>query len=289
MKNEKYQIYAILAIVFWALSYIFNRIAVKDFSPFQLNVFRYSIASVFMLMYLIVTHAPLPGVKDAPSIIVCGMFGFTIHAVTCSMGAQTVSTGMSSVIYATSPIFTAIMCAAIYHERLLVIEILAIALEMIGVIIMCIWGDSGSSGTGIFWILISAQSFSIYNVLQKKLVAEYDPMRLTAYCTIGASLVFFPFIPSAIQKSAQASPASWISVILLGLVCSSVAYSLWAKAIKHAERTSDITNYQFVSPVLSTFLGFSILQEIPEMSTWLGGLIVLAGMFLFQRCKRRKK
>ncbi|KUO75186.1 MAG: hypothetical protein APF77_15795 [Clostridia bacterium BRH_c25] len=205
MKNGKYQIYAIISIVFWALPYIFNRIAVKDFSPFQLNVFRYSIASAFMLMYLIVTHAPLPRLKDVPLVIVSGMFGFTIHAVTCSIGAQTVSTGMSSVIYATSPIFTMIICAAIYHERLSVIEIPVIALEMIGVIIMCIWGDRCSIG-------------------------------------IGASVVFFPFIPSAIPKSAQVSLASWVSVILLGLLCSSVAYSLWAKAIKHAERTSDIIN-----------------------------------------------
>jgi len=289
MKNGKYHIYAIISIVFWAVSYIFNRIAVKDFLPFQLNVFRYSIASVFMLMYLIVTHAPLPKLKDVPLVIVCGMFGFTIHAVTCSIGAQTVSTGMSSVIYATSPIFTAIICAVIYHECLLVNEILGIAIEMIGVIIMCIWGDSGSIGIGILWILISAQSFSIYNVLQKKLVMKYEPMQLTAYCTIGASVVFFPFIPSAIPKSEQVSLASWASVILLGLLCSSVGYSLWAKAIKHAERTSDITNYQFISPVLSTFLGFSILKEVPEISTWIGGLIILVGMFLFQKCKSHKK
>ena len=60
---------------------------------------------------------------------------------------------------------------------------------------------------------------------------------------------------------------------------------LWAKALMLAQKTSEVTNYMFVTPLLAALMGFLIMGEIPAWSTWLGGLVIFAGVLLFKKAK----
>ena len=51
--------------------------------------------------------------------------------------------------------------------------------------------------------------------------------------------------------------------------------------MSYAERTSEVTNFMFVTPLLSTIMGFIILSEIPNAGTFIGGAIIIISIVVF--------
>jgi drug/metabolite transporter (DMT)-like permease len=76
-----------------------------------------------------------------------------------------------------------------------------------------------------------------------------------------------------------------VSVIIMGIICSGIAYLLWSKALSLAEKTSEVSNFLFISPLLTTIMGFFTLFEIPSIGTWVGGAIIFLGIIVFEKGK----
>ena len=100
----------------------------------------------------------------------------------------------------------------------------------------------------------------------------------------GTILLLF-FLPKGITELTTASFSQIGVLLLLGIFSSGIAYVLWGKALSIAEKTSDVTNFMFVTPLLSTILGFLFLKEIPSIGTLIGGAMILIGLVLFQFSK----
>ena len=91
------------------------------------------------------------------------------------------------------------------------------------------------------------------------------------------------FLPGSVNQLAAADGTALAVAIYLGLGPSAAAYLLWAKASEYAERTNEVTNYMFITPLLATVLGFLILGEIPSLGTLIGGAIIIGSVILFNR------
>lgn len=48
-----------------------------------------------------------------------------------------------------------------------------------------------------------------------------------------------------------------------------------------AERTSIVTNYLFINPLIAAVIGFLLLGEIPDMGTFIGGAIIIISVVVF--------
>ena len=66
----------------------------------------------------------------------------------------------------------------------------------------------------------------------------------------------------------------------LGVFSASLAYLLWAYALNNAEKTSEATNYMFLTPIITSLLGITLIGEAPHYSVYLGGMLVLTGVIL---------
>jgi drug/metabolite transporter (DMT)-like permease len=283
MKN--YKIYSIITIIIWAMAYILTKIGLIYYSPLGLSVFRYIAASIFFLIVILVKKVTLPDVKDIPWFFALGATGFSIYVLTFNIGVQSVSVATSSIIIATTPIFTALIAKVIFNEGIGKIGWSGILIEFIGVVVICLWEGIFSLNTGVLWILISAFSFSIYNILQRKLVNKYTPMQTTAYSIFSGTIILLVFSPKVLPELNNSIWQANVSVIIMGVVCSGIAYLLWSKALSLADKTSEISNFLFISPLLTTIMGFFTLSEIPSTGTWVGGAIIFLGIILFERGK----
>jgi drug/metabolite transporter (DMT)-like permease len=90
------------------------------------------------------------------------------------------------------------------------------------------------------------------------------------------------YLPDAAVQFGNAPLQQLLVMIFLGVFPSALAYMLWAKALMIAQKTSDVTNYMFVTPLLAALMGFLIMGEIPALSTWVGGLMIFTGLLLFK-------
>ncbi len=283
MKN--YKIYSIITIIIWAMAYILTKIGLMYFSPLGLSVFRYVAASIFFIIVIFVKKVPFPEIKDIPWFFALGATGFSIYVLTFNIGAQSVSVATSSIIIATTPIFTDLIARVIFNEKISKIGWSGILIEFIGVVIICLWEGIFSLNAGVLWILVSAFSFSIYNILQRKLVNKYTPIQTTTYSIFTGTIILLIFLPKVLPELKNSVWQANVSVIIMGVVCSGIAYLLWSKALYLADKTSEVSNFLFVSPLLTTIMGFFTLFEVPSIGAWIGGGIIFLGIILFEKGK----
>lgn len=278
-----YHLFARITILFWSLAFVWTRVALREFSPFNLGLLRYLIASAVLLVLARVYRFSLPDKKDLPLCILSGLTGFTLYVITFNLGTATVASATASVLVATSPIFTALMATALFREKLMRYQWVAIAVEFLGILIMTVYGAVISFNYGVIWLLAASILVSVYNILQRRLTKKYTALQATSYSIWFGTLFMLGFLPDSIRQVSTASWEAIVSFIMLGLFSTATAYVTWSMAFARAEYTASVTNYMFFTPFVSGILGFVILMEIPDLSTFIGGAFIIAGAVLFNR------
>lgn len=272
-----------ITVLIWSFAYILTKTGLRYFDAFSLSVFRYLAGGAGMLALILIRKEKLPPKKDIPLFFLLGATGFTLYVLTFNYGAESVTAATSSVIIAAAPVTTAIGACFFFHEKLNRIQILATVLEFAGVLLVCIWDGMMEMNSGVFWIILSMLCFTAYNLLARFMVKCYSSLQITEYSLLTAGITFLFFTPAAVKRTKTVPLPGILSVIIMGLVCSGVAYVLWAQAMKEAENTASVSNMLFLEPVMTSILGFLFLKEIPSAGTITGGTLILIGLLLFAR------
>jgi drug/metabolite transporter (DMT)-like permease len=70
-------------------------------------------------------------------------------------------------------------------------------------------------------------------------------------------------------------------VLFLGIGCSGLGYLFWYTALEKLE-TSRVAAFLYLEPLVTLAAAVALLDEPVHATTIIGGLIVLAGVFLIQ-------
>ena len=273
--------YAMVTIVFWSLAYVLTRLTLQYFSAFSLGFLRYLVASGALLVIAAMTKMQLPRKRDIPWFLASGGIGFFFYMIAFNQGQATVTAATGSVVIATVPVITALFARFVYGEKLMRFQWCAIAVEFMGVAVLTLMNSTFSVNTGLLWLLSAALALSIYNLLQRKLTKTYTALQASAYSILFGTCMLAVFAPTAIREVSQAPAIQYFYLAVLGVCSSAVAYISWAKAFSKAKKTSQVSNYMFVTPFLTSILGFLLAGEVPDQATLVGGGIILLGVFLF--------
>ena len=281
--KKSYHFYAIITIIFWALAFVFTRLGLQYFDVYSLSFLRYLVASITLLVIICFIKINRPKKEDLFSFILSGALGFFLYVILFNKGTALVSAATSSIIIATVPVFTALLATFFYKERLKIYQWLAIGIEFMGILVLTLMNGSFSINEGVLWLLIAALCLASYNILQRKLTKTYSALQASTYSIFFATIMLCIFLPGSINKAIHAPLIQILYVLILGVFSSAIAYIAWAKAISLAEKTTYVSNYMFVTPFLTTILGFIMINEIPDKATILGGIIILSGLFIFNK------
>ena len=202
--------------------------------------------------------------------------------ITFNTGILTLTSATSSIIIAVTPILTAIVASNLYKEKIKPIGWAAIAAAFIGVLILLLWEGVFSINIGLIWTVGAAIVFCGYNIMTRKLSAMgYNALEIVTYSMICGAILLGFWAEDGLHQLAGASMSHIIALIYLGALPSATAYFTWGKAMSYAERTSEVTNFMFVTPLLSTIMGFIILHEVPNAGTFIGGVIIIISIVVF--------
>lgn len=281
--RDSYHLYAMITQICWALAYVYTRLALQYFNPYSLGLLRFFIASISLVFVVVFMKIKPPAAKDIVWFVISGATGFFLHMVFFNIGTSYVTAATSSVLLATVPIITALMAFLFYAESLAAHQWVAVGIEFAGILVLTLVGNSFSANKGILWILATAFLLSIYNIIQRKLTKEYSSLQVSSYSIFIGTVMLMVFAPSAIIEVQQAPVEQLFNIGILGVVSSAVAYVAWAKAFSKAEKVSQVSNYMFVTPLLTGILGFLIAGEVPGISTIIGGVIIILGLLLFNK------
>ena len=280
LKNS-FHPYAALTILFWSLTYVLTRLTLQYFSAFSLGFLRYFIASCTLLAVAIITKMKLPRRADLLWLAASGGSGFFLYMIAFNQGQAMVTACTGSVVLATVPVITALLARLVFKENLRVYQWAAILIEFIGVLILTLMNGVLSVNNGLFWLFIAALCLSTYNLIQRRLIKRYTAFQASAYSIFFGTILLAIFVPASIREIPHAPAIQFVYIAIMGVFSSAIAYAAWAKAFSLAKQTSQVSNYMFITPFLTSILGFFIAGEIPDHATLLGGGVILLGVFIF--------
>lgn len=279
--RDSFHPYAITTIIFWSLAYVLTRLALQYFSAFSLGFLRYLAASCTLVVVAVLTKMKLPHKADLPWFLAAGAVGFFLYMIAFNKGQETVTASTGSVVIATVPVITALLARFVYKEKLCRFQWAAIIIEFAGVLVLVLMDGVFSINIGLIWLFLAAVSLSIYNLLQRKLTKVYTALQTSAFSIFFGTVFLAVFIPTSVKEVSSAPVIQLIYVTVLGIFSSAIAYVAWSKAFAKAKQTSQVSNYMFVTPFLTSILGLLIAGEIPSRATLFGGSIIILGVLVF--------
>lgn len=279
----KLNIFSFIAVFLWAAAFPLTKVAGEAFSPYCLGLIRCTVAAVALFVLGQFLHIRKPfRRKDLIPLVLAGISGFALYLIFFNTGIVTITSATSSVIVASTPIMTAIICNKLYSEKISSLGWVSILLAFAGVNVLLFWNGTLSINVGILWTLGAAIVFCIYNVLNRKLSSlGYTSVEIVTYGMISAAVTLMFCLPQTVTEISQANMTAILLAVALGLLPSATSYVLWAKAMELATKTNEVTNYMFVTPLLSAIMGFLLLNEVPDLGTLIGGTIIIFSVILF--------
>lgn len=284
-KNQECKLYAFGTILLWASAFVFTKIGLEYFTASALGLFRYISASIALLLIGYIKKIGFPAVKDIPKFFFSGAVGFTFYMITFNKGSISLTSATSSVIIAIAPVLTAVFSNFLFKEKIKLKGWFSIMVSFVGILILTLWNGVLSIDTGIIWMISAAILLAVYNVTQRQYVKKYTAFQSTSYSIFAGTILLMVFLPEGIPQFINTGIKAYLVLVYLGIFPSAIAYIWWSKALSLAKMTSEVTNFMFVTPLLSAIMGSIIINELPSIETYIGGGVILSGLLLFNKYK----
>ena len=289
---------SVLAIVLWGMSYIWSDRLIALGVPISYFVpLRIFVAGIILLLFNILTKEfRLIARKDIWKFMLLSLFEPLIYFFCETYGIkETGSPTISAMIIASVPIFSVGAGFLFFKERISVINALGIAVTLGGICLVLLkqGGDEGVPQNfilGVVLLMIAVFSEVGHASLTKLLADGYKPQVIVMYQFLIGTVYFLPFFLTRGIENFDTRLVSWEvlePILCLAVLCSSLAFSLWAMAIKKLG-VGKSSVFLAMMCVATALVAEVIGREHLSLFQWLGVLIAVLGIVLSQYCCTKK-
>lgn len=270
--------------VIWGVPYFLIKLAVQEVSPFLVAWGRIALAALILLPIAwqrgglrSVRHRPLP-------LLALALTEFTIPYPAISFGERWISSSMTGILIATTPLTIAALSRFFgVHERVSGWRLLGLALGLAGVIgLLGFGGVDGPLGwAGVACMLLAILCYASGGLIIQRHFRGVEPtVPVALSLSIGTLLLLPPAL--LVMPAHWPSTVALGSIVALGVVCTATAMLMMFYLISHAgaARASVIT---YINPAVASLLGVLVLHEHLGLSGTLAFALILLGSWLATR------
>ena len=270
----------------WGSQYVFNTIALEEFTAFGLTTWRMFIG--FLTLTLIIYI--LPKQREQKLILTKKLFFLflligaveaTIPFWLIGFGQLRISSSVASIIMGIIPLLTLLLEMSIKKgHKTSLYEILGMSIAFIGLIVLVNPSADDFKGAliGYVAIFMAALCFAFALILMEKIPKEISSVHATRFI-LGVYSIPMLLLWLFSTERIPSEPDSLLSVLIIGIFSSGIVYILYLNLIRMAGPTfTSLSNY--IVPLIGTFLGIWFLNEPFDRHIAFALLFITMGLFI---------
>ena len=276
--------YLLLAAL-WGSSFLFMRLGTVEFGALPTAGVRVAIASLFLLPLLLYKGLGPQLVVHWKKVFFVGLLNSGIPFALFSFALLSISTGLSSILNATVPLFGALVAWVWLKDRPHGLRILGLLIGFVGVALLASGKASFkpdaagvTTGWAVLACLLACVCYGISASYTKRYLGGLPSLVTATGSQLGATLGLA--LPTLwLWPQSQPGARAWLALLALGVLCTGVAYILYFRLIEDIGAAKSLT-VTFVVPVFAVVYGVIFLGE--TVSSWMlmCGVIIVCGTAL---------
>jgi drug/metabolite transporter (DMT)-like permease len=274
----------LLLAFIWGWSFLFIKVSVEGMSPPTVACARVGLGAAVLVAVLRAQRRPMPDPRTmGRHFFVAAVFGNVLPFTMLAWGEERITSALTAVLNASTPLFTAIVAAVYLKDRIRPMQVAGLLLGFVGVSVAAGFGSGDlahSSVLGSLAAVLAGASYGIAFAYMRKHLTSIEPTVAAAGQLVMATALSLPFaIGTSITSGIHLDPHIVLAIVLLGVVGTGFAYILNYRVIADlgATRASLVT---YVIPVVAVTVGVVVLDEPFEWSLVYGGVLIVAGIAL---------
>ncbi len=293
MKNKKAYLFAGLAVFFWSTVATAFKIALRDFDFIQL-IFYSSAITILVLFLFLVIQKKLPlfvqqSKREFLNSTLLGAFNPLIYYLILFKAYSLLPAQIAQPLNMVWPITLALFSVPLLGQKISWISWVALLISFVGVILISsqggLQGFENTNWLGVTLALGSSVIWSLYWIINVRDKRDQIVKLFTSFTFGFIFLIPVVYLFSDFEIHVN---AGFYSIIYIGFFEAGITYVLWLTAMEFSTNNAKIGNLVFFAPFLSLIFIHFILKESIYITTFIGLVFIIAGVFVQQLDKINK-
>ena len=277
---------ALLALAaIWGSSYLFIRVAVDSLGPVVLSFLRVLLGALGLLAFAWYRRR----LNEVPSLdrafLILGVLNTAVPYALIAFAEIHLTASMAAILNATVPLFTALAFAGWERQRIPRTVVAGLLLGLAGVAVLVGWNPAPLDAwlaVAVVAMLAASASYGLANNYAKRSLRGVSTLGAATGQQFGGGFWLLPAsVVAAGAGSTDFSPSIRVvlAILMLGIVCTSVAYLLYFHLITNAGAVATST-VGFLIPIFGILWSALFLDEAIRASMVIGLGLILASVGL---------
>ncbi|WP_394603774.1 DMT family transporter [Fictibacillus sp. UD] len=293
MNNDSLKIPVIIPLIIGIIAISFSSIFVKwSEAPVSVQgMYRLLFTLLLMLPFVWKQFNFLKKIsfKDAALLFSSGAF-LALHFLFWMGSLKLTTVASSTILLSLQPVFVMIGAFIVFKEKTSKAAMIGMLVAIIGAI-MIGWGDIGISAQHIQGDLLSILGtivVALHMLIGQKLLKSI-PATLYSFTVFLTAVIVFVVYNTFLNIPMTGYPEKeWGIFLLLAIIPTVFGHVLFNWLLKYVTAAT-ISMAILGEPVGATMLAYILIGETLTVSQWIGGAIVLSGLYYFLQNTRKQK
>lgn len=295
---KKGYLYIAVAVVMFTSFEVVLKFIAGQINPVQLTLCRFTIGFVFLLPVALGNLKKRGERLDGGTMAyfaLLGLVGIALCMPILQMAVSYTGSSVSALMFSCNPVFVAFLAFFMLKEPVKPRHIAALALEVLGTVVIISPWNTRLNMTGVALALLSTILFSLYGVMGKKKVAQFGGAVVTCFSFLFGALIvlvfiLFSHIPAAAQLFQNIGLESFANIpIFAGYTLQNLPYVLFVSVgvagigfcayflAMEYQPASVVSLVYFFKPALSPILAWMVHGEEISLNMLMGIVLIVVG------------
>lgn len=295
--KKGYGYIAVAVIMFTSFEVVLKFIA-GQINPVQLTLYRFAIGFIFLLpvaLHNLKKREKQLDRKTMAYFALLGLIGIALCMPVLQMAVSYTNSSVAAVMFSCNPVFVTFLAFFLLKEPIKPRHIAALALEILGTVVIISPWNTKLNMTGVALALLSTLLFSLYGVMGKRKVAEFGGAVVTCFSfffgsLIVLALILLSHIPVVAQMFQSIGLNSFANIpVLAGYTWENLPYVLFVSVgvagigfcayflAMEYQPASVVSLVYFFKPALSPLLAWWVHGEEIAPNMLVGVILIVFG------------